>query len=601
LALGRVNDTLALDSAGLALTADKDASVRAMAAFSLGPPRWRSGGPILLKALETEKDPTVITDILRACGSVYTRDGYETIMPFLRHKDPRVRVQAALTLDIINRNAQAGDSIAPLIDDPDPVVRWAALFSLVRAESDAAAKRALPICRDTSVSLRRLAYRVVGGSQIEGARDTLLQGLSDPDPSVRSAVAETFGVSVDTNQVLAVFPYLESEKDPRVLVSLIKAIGEHWRSAAEPYLKKLAAHPNPSVRAAAYRALPRRLDFTFARLIAPAANDPSPPVRQAYLDALDEMKTYVQNLNIADYLHELEILIADTIPAIRAHAIQTYISLQGPESERYLNQLYNDPDPQCVLTAVSLIGSYRVAHYQDSLYALYPKYADQWRPEMKWTILATTANLSPSVFADSVRSDIFNWGMTDPNRLVRWYSIAVWDKFREDRREELGRYYTDLTEENVKELLHSFAANPLATLNTTQGPITLELRADLAPRTVRQFVKLTRDGVYDNCPMNEILPFSLVHTGDRRGDGWGLPDETVRDEITPERVKAGSVIWVINSRDSGHGAFAIALERLPYLDWRYGIFAQVVDGLDRAASLTMADSIRTVTISVPGA
>jgi len=104
-----------------------------------------------------------------------------------------------------------------------------------------------------------------------------------------------------------------------------------------------------------------------------------------------------------------------------------------------------------------------------------------------------------------------------------------------------------LTGDNVNELLHPYPSNPQARLQTTQGMITFELRADLAPRTVRQFIKLARDGVYDSCPMNNVQIWNLVQTGDRGGDGWGLPDESVRDEISPERIRAGSVIWIINT------------------------------------------------------
>lgn len=600
LALGRVNDTLALDSSAIVLAEDGDPSIRAMAAFSFGPPRWRGAAPILHKALKTEKNPDVLMEILHACANVYARDSSEDFLPLLHHADPRVRAQALLTLDVLNLHSKLGDSIGSHIDDPDPQVRWAALYASVRGRSKIAGEKALSLCSDTAASIRRLAYKVVGGSQIENAADILIEGMRDPDPSVRAGAAETFGQNPDTIKVLTILPSLETEKDPRVLVSLIKAIGDNWRIAAEPYLKKLTNHPDPGVRTAAYKALTHRLDFNFAKLIAPAASDPNASVRFGYLEAVAEIRSLIQQLNVNDYLKELELLMVDTVPRIRAEAIKTYISLQGPESAHYLNVLYNDPDPQCVLTAVSLIGAFRVADYQDSLYALYPKYANQWRPEMKWAILASTANMSPSVFADSGRAQLFDQAMADPNRLVRWYAIAVWDKFRQDRRSELGRYYSEWTVDNINDLLTMYPSNPHATLNTTQGPVTLELRADLAPRTVRRFIQLAQEGYYDNCPMNDVQVFNLVHTGDRRGDGWGLPDETVRDEISPVRVEAGSVIWLISSRDSGHGAFAIALDRLPYLDWRYGIFARVSDGLDRARTLTMADSVRTVTISGPG-
>jgi cyclophilin family peptidyl-prolyl cis-trans isomerase len=184
---------------------------------------------------------------------------------------------------------------------------------------------------------------------------------------------------------------------------------------------------------------------------------------------------------------------------------------------------------------------------------------------------------------------------------VRWYSIAVWDKFRQDRRSELGAYKTDLTPENVNEILYPYTTNPRARLQTTKGPILVELRPDWAPRTVRRFIAVAEEGHYKNCPMDEIEPGNFVQTGQPRGDGWGLPDESVRDEMRPIPIEAGKLLWLINTRDSGHGAFGIALERLPYLDYRYGVFGTIINGLETAASLTYSDTLYTVEILSPGA
>jgi peptidylprolyl isomerase len=598
LAVARVNDTLALDTVKQVMLNDSDPKVRAAAAFAIGSWTWHRGMKYLLEALGKETDPEALVAILEACGRCYTRDDYQKILPFLHHADPRVRTQAIETLDITVRYDVA-DSVLPLLDDSDPNVRHMAMFYLSHCHSDSAAKLCVSLLHDSSATVRSLAYQTIAKSKLPGARDTVLAGLGDISPLVRVGAADGLAAAPDTFFAPKLFPYLQTEKVPAVLEHLATAVGEHWRMKAKPYLEELLKNPDPGVRAAAIGALAKRLDFNYADAIAPAASDPTPLVQLALCDVVDKFKTYAP-VDTGRILPLLRQLIADSVPRVRARAVQTYTSLGGANSDMYLNHLYNDPDPYARLMAVGLIGSYHVQDYLDSLRQYYDKIKNQWRPEMKWGVIAATANMAPSIHPKPLAREIFNLGMADSNRLVRWYTIAVWVKFREDHSKELGLYRTDLTPDNVGKLLHPYPGNPTAVIQTTKGPITIELRADIAPRTVRRFIQLARDHVYDNCQINDIQFGSIVQTGDRRGDGWGLPDQTVRDELSLERAEPGSVIWLITSRDSGHGAFSICLDRLPYLDWRYPIFARVTDGLDRAAALTYADSLRTVEIQTPG-
>ncbi len=598
LAVARVNDTLALDSIKLVLKNDSDPKVRAAAAFAIGTWTWHRGMPALIEALGKETDPEALMAILQACGRCYTRDDYQKILPFIHHADARVRTQTLLTLELLVRYDVA-DSVLPLLNAPDFAVRRMTLLFLSQSRSDAAAERVLPLIRDTSATFRKLAYSTIALSKWPWARDSVLQGLSDISPIVRAGAAEALGNAVDTLFAPKLFPYLESERDPGVLQSLITAVGNHFRMNARPFLQKFLKHPDCAVRAAAVTALAKRLDLKYGALIAPGATDPDPRVQIAYCEVLDQFRQYGP-VDTAIAFPLLRKMSQDSVPRVRARAVQSYIGLEGSDALTFLNRLYNDPDPECKQTAINLIGSYHVTAYQDSLYQLYPKYIPQWRPELKWSIIAATANMAPSVQAEPGAREIYSSGMADSNRLVRWYTIAVWEKFREDHRKELGTYRTDLTPDNVQQLLHPYPGNPIARLMTAKGPIVIELRADLAPRAVRQFIKMARDGSYANCPINDIQIGAIVQTGDRRFDGWGLPDETVRDELSLERVMPGTVLWLITSRDSGHGAFSIALDRLPHLDWRFPIFGRVTEGLDIAASLTYADSIRTVEIQTPG-
>lgn len=598
LALARVNDTLTIDAVANRMLEDGNPDVRAALAFDFGVGRWQRRQGDLYELLERDDDPLVKREALQAIGRVYARDAYQRLFPFLHDVDPGVRAQTLITLDLINQRGDV-DSLLPLLDDPDPQVQWAALFVLLQAGSKEAALKAMRFTRDPSVEMRRMGYRVVGSSPDPTMKDSLLLGLSDPDPLVRAAAAEVFGLQVDTIGILKVYPYFETETNPLVLMNLCRAVAENWRISAAPYLRKLIrSNPDPGVRAQAVKAAVRRLDFNFVDVIAPAASDPSEIVRIAFCEALDDIARYAQ-IDPNQIIARLDTLTHDSVPRVRARAAQSYLGFRGPNSEQVFTRLFDDSDHFCFQTAVRMIGAFRYKPYQDSIYARYPAYTDMWQPEIKWGFLAATANMAPSVQADDQQRALYNWGLNDPNRLVRWYAIAVWEKFGEDHHSELGTYKTDLTPENVGEMLHPYASNPTARLVTTKGPITIELWSDKAPRTARRFIELAKQGVYDNSPMNDIQPGAIVQMGDRRGDGWGLPGESVRDEIQPDRVETGTLLWLINTRDSGHGSFGIALEKAPYLDWRYGTFANVTDGIDAARRLTLADTLKTVEIVTP--
>ncbi|EQD48702.1 Peptidyl-prolyl cis-trans isomerase, cyclophilin-type domain protein, partial [mine drainage metagenome] len=70
-------------------------------------------------------------------------------------------------------------------------------------------------------------------------------------------------------------------------------------------------------------------------------------------------------------------------------------------------------------------------------------------------------------------------------------------------------------------------ANPTATLRTTLGDIRIELFRDRAPKTVENFVNLTRKGFYTGVSFHRVIPGFMVQTGDPKGDGTGGPGYTI--------------------------------------------------------------------------
>ncbi|KAH8504568.1 hypothetical protein H0E87_011987 [Populus deltoides] len=58
-------------------------------------------------------------------------------------------------------------------------------------------------------------------------------------------------------------------------------------------------------------------------------------------------------------------------------------------------------------------------------------------------------------------------------------------------------------------------------LNTTYGPLDVELWPKEAPKAVRNFVQLCLEGYYDNTIIHRIIKIFLVQGGDPTGAGTG--------------------------------------------------------------------------------
>ena len=67
-----------------------------------------------------------------------------------------------------------------------------------------------------------------------------------------------------------------------------------------------------------------------------------------------------------------------------------------------------------------------------------------------------------------------------------------------------------------------------ATVNTTKGPITIQLYPEIAPVTVNNFIVLALNGYYNGMPIT--TQDWVVQSGDPTGDGRGGPGYTLPDE-----------------------------------------------------------------------
>lgn len=118
-------------------------------------------------------------------------------------------------------------------------------------------------------------------------------------------------------------------------------------------------------------------------------------------------------------------------------------------------------------------------------------------------------------------------------------------------------------------------------LNTTYGPLDIELWPKEAPKAVRNFVQLCLEGYYDNTIFHRIIKSFLVQGGDPTGTGTGgesIYGGVFADEFHSRlRFKHRGLVASAGSGtpNTNGSQFFITLDRCDWLDKKHTIFGKV--------------------------
>ena len=134
----------------------------------------------------------------------------------------------------------------------------------------------------------------------------------------------------------------------------------------------------------------------------------------------------------------------------------------------------------------------------------------------------------------------------------------------------------------------------VATLRTTEGPITVELFDEDAPQTVANFKKLAGEGFYDGVIFHRVIRDFMIQGGDPTGTGTGGPGYKIRDEFHPKRRhdRPGILSMANAGANTGGSQFFITHGATPHLDNRHAVFGEVVEGMENVLKLRERDPQR---------
>jgi cyclophilin family peptidyl-prolyl cis-trans isomerase len=120
-----------------------------------------------------------------------------------------------------------------------------------------------------------------------------------------------------------------------------------------------------------------------------------------------------------------------------------------------------------------------------------------------------------------------------------------------------------------------------ATLHTNHGAISIELFGEDAPKTVDNFLKLSRDGFYDGVIFHRVIPDFMIQGGDPTGTGSGGPGYQFEDEFNAHKVVRGALAMAnAGPNTNGSQFFIVTTEAASRLDGKHTVFGRVTDGMD---------------------
>jgi cyclophilin family peptidyl-prolyl cis-trans isomerase len=121
----------------------------------------------------------------------------------------------------------------------------------------------------------------------------------------------------------------------------------------------------------------------------------------------------------------------------------------------------------------------------------------------------------------------------------------------------------------------------VATMKTNKGDVKIELDAKRTPKTVNNFVFLSKEGFYNGVIFHRVIADFMAQGGDPTGTGMGDPGYKFEDEISSENFNNRGTISMANAGPNTNGSqFFINVVDNNFLDGKHTAFGKVIEGMD---------------------
>jgi peptidyl-prolyl cis-trans isomerase-like 1 len=140
----------------------------------------------------------------------------------------------------------------------------------------------------------------------------------------------------------------------------------------------------------------------------------------------------------------------------------------------------------------------------------------------------------------------------------------------------------------------------VADIKTKMGDIEIELYANDAPKTTKNFIGLGLMGYYNNVIFHRVAKGFVIQGGDPTGTGSGgssIYGGEFEDELNPdaksfqEGYERGTVAMANRGENTNTSQFFIMLNEAPQMPKKYTIFGKVIKGMNVVDKIAAAKII----------
>jgi cyclophilin family peptidyl-prolyl cis-trans isomerase len=583
-ALGQIGNPRAVDALrGLAL--DSDPRVRRAAVFALGELEDEGGERALLPALrDPDREVGVLAvEALAKLGTPVARvdatlaalpadERWARLLPSLFRfdedatvplaeaglavADPALHARAAYALARNPRPAGA-PALRRLVTDPDPWVRGWAARGLGRVGDGSDPARLRPFLDDAAAgpviqALRAAALLVAAGKAAppDDWRGRVVELLADPRPQVRLTTLEVAGTWL-----------LDEALGAALIERAAGRVGDPWERA--PALLALARGQHPRAAELAEE-LGRAFDPTLRAAAAEAA-------------ALTGAAPLVERLT------------HDPHARVRIAALAGWLDLVEQPAEAAATAL-RDPDTGVRAQTLSWLETHPVVPVEILGEAMTRALTDRNAESSLAGVRALAARAEVEPLERGTLVAVLERLAESADFLVRRAAVEALGRLGRPQ-PPLGTVESDRPVAAYESVLLQAARQRVVDLETSRGTVTLTLDCPRAPLTCHNFLTLAAQGFYDGLPFHRVVPDFVVQGGDPRGDGFGGPPYTLRDEINRLSYDRGVVGMALAGPDTGGSQFFITLSPQPHLDGGYTAFGRVTTGFDVLERIVPGDTL----------
>ncbi|MCC5937018.1 MAG: peptidylprolyl isomerase [Lunatimonas sp.] len=138
-------------------------------------------------------------------------------------------------------------------------------------------------------------------------------------------------------------------------------------------------------------------------------------------------------------------------------------------------------------------------------------------------------------------------------------------------------------------------------IHTAKGVMKVSFYDEDAPKTVENFIKLSKEGFYDGLTFHRVIPNFVIQGGCPIGNGAGGPGYTIKCELNGELQyhDRGVLSMAHAGRNTGGSQFFICHSRdnTSHLDRNHTCFGKVTEGLEVIDAIRAGDKIEKIVIN----